>query len=173
MTGALVQAILPKGSCYVSIPENLGCISFEHSGMFSKRVLTLDEKDHSTFALLLGHAVTYCSTHPSRTLIGCKFDLHDGRTLQVTWTLVAADMMVQELEFEGQSERFYLTRVPCIPTEPSKLARFFAKGYKDEEERGDCFQWIVPLVVRETYMLPLIKELMKQTSPHDLATASW
>jgi len=174
-SSALLEATLGQGRSYISIPHDLSSVSLKHAGMFSKKEFRLDGDEHSTFAFLLGQQVTFCSTGISRKAISFKLVLRDGRKLQVTWRLLDADTIKQVFDFEGHSETFYLTRVPSIPTGPKTIeeSRAFALAKEVDEERRGYFQWMVAEVVRETYMLPLVKEVLSLTTPHDISMASW
>jgi len=172
---ALLDATVGQGSCYVSIARDLSSVSTKHAGMFSKREYKLDGNEHSIFAILVGQQVSYCSTGVSRKAISCKVDLHDGRKLQVTWRLVDAETMKQVFDFEGHSESFYLTRVPGIPTGPKTIEKSeaFALAKEVNEEHREYFQWMVTEVVQQTYMLPLVKEVLNRRTTTDLSKISW
>jgi len=147
----------------------------KHAGMLSKREYRLDGNEHSIFAILVGQQVSYCSTGVSRKAISCKFDLRDGRKFDVTWRLVDAQTMKQVFDFEGYSESFFLTRVPSIPTGPKTIAKseVFALAKQVDEERREYFQWMVTEVVQETYMLPLVNEVLNLTTTQNLSKTSW
>jgi len=174
-SSALLEATVAQGSCYLSIPHDLSSVSMKHAGMLSKREYRLDGNEHSIFAILVGQQVSYCSTGVSRKAISCKFDLRDGRKFDVTWRLVDAQTMKQVFDFEGYSESFFLTRVPSIPTGPKTIAKseVFALAKQVDEERREYFQWMVTEVVQETYMLPLVNEVLNLTTTQNLSKTSW